>query len=287
MRILKLFLLLSVFLLVINTAAALESYNIQYNIVGSKAVVQAIITADQLGTVSIPVPEDAETIELYINDAKTNAVIEDNSLTLNLNPNDQIKLGYITKEYIDKSNFLLSLPVKYNVQSLKIILVLPEEAVLIKPITETSGSIYPKPDSATTDGRSLIFIWEKDNLTAGDEISIFTMYKPKTSYTYMIIVFVIFVLVLYYILRKRPKKEFRPVIRVHEPDKQSVLEHLKEEEQQIVNILKQREGQCEQGTLRVVTGFSKAHLSRLLMELEARKVIYKEKRGKKNLIFLK
>jgi len=31
----------------------------------------------------------------------------------------------------------------------------------------------------------------------------------------------------------------------------------------------------------------KASLSRLLMELEARNVIYKEKKGKKNVVFLK
>jgi uncharacterized membrane protein len=66
-----------------------------------------------------------------------------------------------------------------------------------------------------------------------------------------------------------------------------MLKHLKDDEQQIVRILKKRKGSCEQGTLRVVTGFSKASLSRLISELEARKIIYKEKRGKKNLIFLK
>ena len=67
----------------------------------------------------------------------------------------------------------------------------------------------------------------------------------------------------------------------------NILKHLKEEEQQIIRVLQQKEGKCEQGTLRVVTDFSKAHLSRLLMELEARKIIHKEKKGKKNLVFLK
>jgi uncharacterized membrane protein len=39
--------------------------------------------------------------------------------------------------------------------------------------------------------------------------------------------------------------------------------------------------------LRVITGFSKAKLSGLLKELEERNVVYKEKRGKKNLVFLR
>ena len=66
-----------------------------------------------------------------------------------------------------------------------------------------------------------------------------------------------------------------------------IEKHLKEDEEQVITILKNKQGSCEQGTLRVITGFSKAALSRLLSELEARKIIHKEKRGKKNLVFLK
>jgi len=63
--------------------------------------------------------------------------------------------------------------------------------------------------------------------------------------------------------------------------------YLKDEERQIVNVLRQREGSCEQGTLRVVTGMPKSTLSRILKELEDRNIIYKEKRGKKNIVFLR
>ncbi|HLC46619.1 MAG TPA: hypothetical protein VJI75_02655 [Candidatus Nanoarchaeia archaeon] len=62
---------------------------------------------------------------------------------------------------------------------------------------------------------------------------------------------------------------------------------LKEDERQIVSILRQREGICSQATLRVVGNFSKANLSRLLSELEQRNILVKEKRGKKNLVILK
>ena len=63
---------------------------------------------------------------------------------------------------------------------------------------------------------------------------------------------------------------------------------LKEDEETIVNIIKQRDGKrCEQGTLRVITGIPKSSLSKLLSELESRGIIYREKRGKKNIVFLK
>jgi hypothetical protein len=66
-----------------------------------------------------------------------------------------------------------------------------------------------------------------------------------------------------------------------------ILSHLTEDEQQVVNILADREGHIEQGTLVIITGFSKAHLSRLLDELQRRKIIHKEKKGKKNIVWLK
>ena len=288
MKLFKAMLFLTISLLVINVVDAytLNSYDSQYNIVGNKIVVQTIITASEAIILSLPIPADAEIVEVYLNDIKFNAAIEDNSLKMNLNKNDQLKLEYITSGFIDNSNFLLNLPIGYGVGLLKITLVLPEEAVLKKPITDTTGSIYPKPDKAETDGRSLIFTWERTNVQAGDEVAIFAMYKTKNNYIPIITVAAAFILLVYILYIKKPKKIKK--IKTKKPKKESeILEHLKEEEQQIVRVLKQREGQCEQGTLRVVTGFSKAHLSRLLMELEARKIIYKEKRGKKNLIFLK
>ena len=55
----------------------------------------------------------------------------------------------------------------------------------------------------------------------------------------------------------------------------------------VIKVLKLKNGSTTQSTLRIATGFSKATLSRLLMELEQRKIIVKEKKGNKNLIILK
>ena len=63
--------------------------------------------------------------------------------------------------------------------------------------------------------------------------------------------------------------------------------YLKEDERNVLNILRQRGGVCSQSTLRIAGDFSKATLSRLLKELEERNIIKKEKRGKKNLVILR
>lgn len=66
-----------------------------------------------------------------------------------------------------------------------------------------------------------------------------------------------------------------------------VEKHLKEDERIIVRLLRQREGRCEQGTLCLVSGFSKATLSRLLTELEERGILRKERQGKKNMVYIR
>jgi uncharacterized membrane protein len=301
MKFSKALLCILVFLLIIATcsAAAIDSQVIRYSIVDSKVVVQSILTfpGKITGEISWPIATDAELVEVYLDEEKTPAEIRDSYLEIKFDSTEEVKFSYISEELIDKTNFLLNMPFDYDTGTVKIVLVLPEEAILKKPIKDRTGSIYPLPDKATTDGRSLIFIWEMANVTAGDDFSIFAMYKPKSDYTPLIALLIAAVLILvgyivyskFYIKEKlkKAKKEVK-IIKVKEPEKEPrILEHLKEDEQQIVRVLKEREGSCEQGTLRVITDFSKAHLSRLLMELEARKIIYKEKRGKKNLVFLK
>jgi len=288
---------LVIFLLITNISIvyALESYNIEYNIVDSNVVVQTVLNLSQrtAGTLSLSIPPDAATIEVYLDDIKTDAEVRDGLVIINLDAAKQIKLSYVTSAYIDKSNFLLNKIIEYDAEFLEITLVLPEEAILRKPITDATGSIYPRPDRATTDGRSLIFVWERTDVKAGDEISLFVMYKTRKinipiPMSVVVIVFIIGLVIYFYYTKKVAKKEVKKIKKVRKKETEpKILKHLKEDEQQIVRILKQRKRSCEQGTLRVITDFSKAHLSRLLMELEARKIIYKEKRGKKNIIFLK
>jgi len=235
------------------------------------------------------VPEDAGTISVYVDGSKANFTKINNKLHIAMPPRDNLKISYVTSEFIEAENFLISFVAPTDIQNLKFSLILPEEATLKKPIKEdtiTTGSIYPKPSSTTTDGRSLIFIWSKQDMKKGDELSIFASYKLKRGYAFIILVLmallIITAIAAILIYKKKPKIKEKII-------KEDLIEkHLKEDEEIIVNILKKRENKaCEQGTIRIISGFSKATLSRLLKELEDRKVIKKEKRGKKNIIFLK
>ncbi|MBI1970249.1 hypothetical protein HYS47_00730, partial [Candidatus Woesearchaeota archaeon] len=124
---------------------------------------------------------------------------------------------------------------------------------------------------------------------------------------FLIVLAVVIVLLRHLVLlwksqspRSTPEKIVKeiPVASLHEANEQPSFSladvpfdddaerYLKEEEKLIYKILKSREGQCEQGTLLVITQFSKAYLSRLLSEMETRGIIEIFQNGRINLIRL-
>ena len=146
---------------------------------------------------------------------------------------------------------------------------------------------YITKKQRVTHEKAVIYAGKKTDAKPGDEAPILIMYKTRNRYLVPgIIIAAAVIFSLYPLFIRKPKKRKKQKKNSNNKEPK-MLKHLKDDEQQIVRILKQRKGSCEQGTLRVVTGFSKASLSRLISELESRKIVYKEKRGKKNLIFLK
>jgi uncharacterized membrane protein len=283
------------FLLILLSAQLCSAYSIQnldtrFVVFESNVVVETeILLLEPVSQLEWAVPEDANAISVYADGKAENFTKSDSRIIIPSDGKKNISFNYVSSDFIENENFLLSFTAPAYVQNLKFTVILPEEATLKKPLVEdtiTSGSVYPKPDSATTDGRSLIFAWEKSNVRAGDGFSIFVSYGLRKSYGLLMAVLVVLMGVLFaaalYVFLKKPKV-IQKIVKESDIEK-----HLKEDEEVIVNVLKKRlNQQIEQGTLRIVTGYSKASLSRLLKELEERKVIKKEKRGKKNLIFLK
>ncbi len=277
------------------------------------------------------------------------------SNTITLIQNKKFKISYTTSSFLDGQNFIFDFDSTYKTNQLSVKLILPEDRGLLKPFLDgKEGSAYPKPDQITTDGRSIILIWNREVLEQNFNLGLFVVLEEKTSVlpTILIIIgiLVVFGVIMSLIFIKQFKKLKSNILNknkeikhkvalqsskikqkkqqtskksIHKQNKSStkaikksegksenqaqkteetaelmvpekdqekiaeLLSHLKEEEQQIVMVLAQREGQCEQGTLRIVTNYPKSTLSRIISELEARNIVYKEKRGKKNLVFLK
>ncbi len=303
------YVLLLAFALILPCASSLEieSESYDFYIVGSSVYVEEdiVFEGSVTGAFRLSIPEDAEGVSLYIDDEPAEyAGIQ------RLSSAKEIRINYITKSLLDKGNFLANIKAGHNISKLSVKLVLEEGESIRKEKSNglTTPSVFPKPTEITSDGRSIILLWEKPDFQKDEEFSMYVRIKRKTSYMPAVIVLVILAIAILIAYKKgilkfpakekKHEKKEKPeekevkkeakIEKLPEPEKElEFFKNLKEDEQQVIRVLKAREGSCEQGTLRIVTGFSKARLSRLLMELEARKVIYKEKRGKKNLIFLK
>lgn len=276
------------------------------------------------GAFQPPLPPDAEGVSFYIDGRPA-----EYSGQLRLESADVLKVSYVTSAVIDKGNFLVSIPVRYNTSRMEVMLVLEEGASIAIEKREgiSTSSVFPKPDEITSDGKSIILKWGFESLQKGDEVSIYVRVRhPGGRYRYALLAVAAFVLATAAILAqwksagkknravKEPaeKKEEKEEMNTgHEkssvpetpaknpetasktgetekPEKEpEFLKNLKDDEQQVIRVLMLKEGSCEQGTLRIATDFSKAKLSRILSELEERNIVSKEKRGKKNLIFLK
>lgn len=282
---------LAILLLCIPAATALtvEFFDAGFFIAYDKVVAEYDLVLNQTfsGPFALPLPEDAAAISFYQNGQLTPYQQQRGNIVVQLEKAKVLKLSYLSKSLLEEESFLMSFPFPFAIKRLEVSLTLPEYATLARPLTETSGSAYPRPTQVTTDGVSITLLWLRENLPQG-ELPIYVLYRRKQSLVWVYVLFFLIVALSAYVLFKKSKVEEVVKTEVIEKKvKEDIAKHLKEDEQQVIAILRQREGQCEQGTLRVITGFSKAKLSSLLSELEERKIVYKEKRGKKNLIFLK
>ncbi len=276
----KTILALLLFLMIPFAYSEIEQYSFDITIAYGKAVVYGtIMQKNPSDSVEINLPEN-KALSVYVDGKLTK--FKSNSFAVS---GKEIKYNYVTKDFIDNQNFIFDFVAPSNVDNLLLKLTLPDNAKLAKPVNAAASAVYPKPKEITTDGQDIIVIWEKIDMKKGEELPVYVRYAKQNNLFWVYLSAIIFVAAAAVILIFILKRKTKIVTRIKKEDMFET--HLKEDEEQIINVLKMKENKCEQGTLRVVTGFSKATLSRLLKELEDRKIIYKEKRGKKNLVFLR
>lgn len=241
------------------------------------------------GTLMFTLPLDARAITAHIDGGKIDPDLELNVLRIKLYNNKHLRFQYISNTFLERKTFLANVRIPLDTNLLEIRLSLPENSVLERAIHNadvSSPSIFPKPTRLETNGRVIDAVWIAKDVKKGKEFPFMAGYIFPGRTTRNVLIVISIILILALVLNFFYKKSNAPVIqKITHPF--NIEKHLKEDEEQIVNILNKKEGSCEQGTLRVITGFSKAKLSGLLKELEERKIIHKEKRGKKNVVFLK
>ncbi len=290
-------LLLFAFLIPFSAASQYSEFIIEAN----KVLVSHTLDFNASG-LSVLIPEDSEAVSISINGKALHYVLVQESagkrMVSEINESGKLRISYISGEFLQRpsSTFFVADVRALTDSGLSIKVVLPEEASLVKPIKGDSGSIYPKPDRAETDGRRIIFYWEYSNAGRSSFPILIEYSENESPAAVFFIIFIVAVASLlsgFLVLRKKKAGQIEPLSEIKtkkddsEKKPQNIDFHLKESELAVINVLKLKNGSTTQSTLRIATDFSKATLSRILKELEERNIISKEKKGNKNLVILK
>ena len=280
----KILVYLIMLFLILQLATAV-TYEHEFNIKNNNVDILINIDFDYATNFNfnLNLPDDFNNVKVLLDNDEKIFLINNNIAVINGTAKN-LKISYFSSEYLEsaKKNYFTAEVTSLLDGELQIKVILPEGAVLDKPFKNNleEASIYPEPDKIETNGKNLIITWNYDTNKNEDFPLFITYNEKKFNYIYLIISLIIIVFALFLFRRKK-------IIKIKTVKVDDVEKHLKEEEKIIIDILKQKQGSCTQATLVTLTNMSKASLSRILNELQARNIILKEKKGNKNLITLK
>lgn len=184
-------------------------------------------------------------------------------------------------------NYLTSVPVS----ALSVMVKLPEGTALVEK--ETNKTITgllpfsPIDGEKRTDGRSIMLEWNRNNLTAGENLGFSVFYEvvTPTGMSIWILGFIVLlgflVLIFVYLYIKKGKN-----IIILDDSLDSILPVLREDEKRVIDCLLKENGEIAQRKVVYETNFSKAKVSRLIKDLSDRKIIKVEEKGRINKLHL-
>ncbi len=167
---------------------------------------------------------------------------------------------------------------------------------LSEGFTIDDNDIYPKNFNLQTDGHRIIIIWHFDNLKDSNDIPIFLKFNSISSLTLitkiiivivaLLLIFSAVILFLKYGKSIEAKKNNNKKLS-KKPTLKDFTSYLSDGEKTVVEILRRKNSEMWQRDIQREGNFSKARLSRIIRNLEAKKIISKNPIGNTNKIKLK
>jgi len=210
--------------------------------------------------------------------------------------NNVKQASYVDENIIDKSGssyyFVKKLVFPENFDNAKIVLNL-DRGVIVSEL-----GIFPTGYEINSDGQTISIVWNLENVKKNQTLALFAnLEDTKASYIWMLWILGALILfaVLYIIYRKMPRKERIKIVRVKartsrakEERYDKKLEYLLDTEKKVIELLKSADRhELWQKQIQDSTGYSKAKVSRLIRNLEARGLIVKIPFGNTNKVRLK
>lgn len=156
------------------------------------------------------------------------------------------------------------------------------------------NEVYPAGYKIESDGKTITIIWDKINIKSGDDFAMFVSLKDTSANYTWIFVIIAGVIVLsgaylFYKNKKYPKQIVRKSTKTKDKKpKEDVYDYLLDTEKNVIELLKKADrNELWQKQIQNSTGFSKAKVSRLVRNLEARNLVKKIPFGNTNKIRLR
>jgi len=253
------------------SASEIQNFSIEIQIINSKALVDYAMGIDT-EQIAFILPDDARITDII---GAENYSLNEGILAIT-GLDKTLKIEYVTSSFIEKATknyFTADFKLPYQAENLSVSLILPESSVL--------KNAYPFPE-LTSDGRHIILKW---GVSQKKDFPVFVIYtEKKESWPWLIIISIAIMAVLFAIFRKR-KPKAKTGARQKKMKKVEI--HLLESESAVMNALNQAKGELWQKQIQLKTGFSKAKLSRVIRNLEARGLVKRIPLGNTNKIKLK
>lgn len=282
-------LLACIMVLIIAPFAGASSYNVIFNQVDNKVLAEYEINLNTSGKISIVLPSDARAISSSLNYS-----IESGKIIVE---GKNLKISYISEDLLDKFDegyyFVHELKLDNGFEKVSARVHLKEGYYLQK------DKIFPKNYILQTDGEKIYVVWYLTDVQKGDSLPIFLTIKSEKGegildWAIIAVLIVIVVAGALYFYSRKPKiivKAVRGAKKQKEKVEnklENVEKYLVESEKAVLDALKKADrGETWQKQLQIATGFSKAKLSRVIRNLEARNLIEKIPFGNTNKVRLK
>ncbi|MCJ7478591.1 MAG: hypothetical protein MUP63_00240 [Candidatus Nanohaloarchaeota archaeon QJJ-7] len=152
-------------------------------------------------------------------------------------------------------------------------------------VVEGEGSYSPTNASVGSSGRKIFLQWRNRNVSIGDTLRYNVNYESLSVFESLALRQLTFILAIsliamgFLVVYLRRKYGGEKTIA-------SVFPVLKEDEKDVLRYIIENEGEAEQRAIVDNLDYSKAKISRLISDLEDRKLVIKEKRGRVNVVEL-
>ncbi|MBN1377291.1 winged helix-turn-helix transcriptional regulator [Candidatus Woesearchaeota archaeon] len=217
-------------------------------------------------------PEDARGISLYLNNKSS-----EYNKTIILKDISSLRINYLTNKFLDRNTFIYHYNSEFETENLRIILYM-DERHLKEEISEGKGSIYPKPDETESDGKAIVFIWNRKYFLPEEEFSLLVILEPESNMNYSFLwitgIIILISTGIWFFIKQRGKK---PKVNI---------EALSKRQKQIYMIVRKHK-RITQSNLQDKLNLPKSSLSRNIDSMVRKGIIEKKKRGMTNLIMLK